>query len=188
MIEYHLVAEPPLAGTDISIGGVRLAAQTEISIVSIALPLEQETEATAALEAAYKLALPESGHSIVASDGARVVRTALDQAFILLPEIQHSPERMVSEKLLETVYTTDQTDVWAALTLEGSGAVAVLERVCPLDLDPSLFPKNAAARTMMEHLGVLIIRTDDAAFLLLSASSSAASFLHMLKTSMVNVA
>lgn len=188
MVEYHLIAEPPLAGTDISIGDVRLEAKTDMSIVSIALPLERESEAETALKAAYKIQLPESGHSLISRDGMRVIRTAIDQALILLPEMHHSPERIVSEKLKGTVYTTDQTDVWAALSLEGSGALAVLERVCPLDLDASVFPKDAAARTMMEHLGVMIIRTDDRSFLLLSASSSAASFLHMLEISMKNVA
>jgi sarcosine oxidase subunit gamma len=44
-----------------------------------------------------------------------------------------------------------------------------------------------AQRTVMEHLGVLILRTGDDAFMLLSASSSAKSFLHALETSVANV-
>ena len=59
-----------------------------------------------------------------------------------------------------------------------------LERICPLDLHPDAFGVDHAARTVMEHLGVLIIRTGEEAYLLLSASSSAGSFQHALHLSM----
>ena len=39
----------------------------------------------------------------------------------------------------------------------------------------------------MEHLGTIIIRTEQDTFLLLSASSSAGSFLHAVETSIRNV-
>ena len=44
-----------------------------------------------------------------------------------------------------------------------------------------------AARTVMEHLGVLILRTGEDDYLLLSASSSAKSFLHAVEVSLTNV-
>ena len=188
MADYQLIAEPPLAGTDVRIGTVRLLAADTLAIVSIALPLGEEAAAEKALKSSFKVALPESGQSTVAPDGARVVRTGPDQALILLPETRQSPEAFVLEKLKHTVYATDQSDVWSGLTLEGEDALAVLERICPLDLHASVFPTDAAARTVMEHLGVLIIRTGEQSFLLLSASSSAVSFLHAIETSMRNVA
>jgi sarcosine oxidase subunit gamma len=40
----------------------------------------------------------------------------------------------------------------------------------------------------MEHLGVLILRSGDDEYLLLSASSSARSFLHAVETSLRNIA
>lgn len=184
MAEYQLIAEPPLAGTDITVGSVHLTASQDMSVVSIALPLGEEDAAQKALKSAFKVALPENGHSVVSADAVRVVRTGPDQAFIVLPEYKQRPERFVSDKLKATVYTTDQSDVWTSLNLEGSGAQSVLERICPLDLDESAFPIDCAARTMMEHLGVLIIRTGASSFLLLSATSSAGSFLHMIETSM----
>lgn len=188
MADYQLIAEPPLAGTDLALGTLRLRATGELSIVSIALPLGDEAAAEKALKSAYRVPLPESGHSVVSPEGVRIVRTGADQAMVLLPEIRQSPEQYVSETLKGTVYTTDQSDVWTALTLEGTGALAVLERICPLDLHVSVFPTDAAARTLMEHLGVMIIRTREDAFMLLSASSSATSFLHAIETSMRNVA
>ena len=59
----------------------------------------------------------------------------------------------------------------------------MLERLCPLDLHESAFPVGAAQRTVMEHMGAVILREGTDEFLLLSASSSAASFLHAVKTS-----
>ncbi|MBT8415130.1 MAG: hypothetical protein KJO30_12445, partial [Boseongicola sp.] len=53
----------------------------------------------------------------------------------------------------------------------------------PLDLDPDTFPTGSAARTVMEHLGAMIVRVDDTRFWLMSARSSAMSFLHAVETS-----
>lgn len=187
MAKYELISEPPLAGTNLSIGDVRLSSEEKLSIVSLALPLGQEEEAGNALRKAYKVALPESGQSVVSPDGSRLVRTGQDQVLLLIPEVQQRPEAAVSEALKGTVYTTDQSDVWVALKLEGSNSLAALERVCPIDLHESVFPTDYAARTVMEHLGVLVIRTGDMSFTLLSASSSAESFLHIIETSAKNV-
>ena len=61
--------------------------------------------------------------------------------------------------------------------------MAALERFCPLDL--GAFPAGSVARTAMEHMGAVIAREDDApTFLLLSARSSARSFLHGLGTAL----
>ena len=70
------------------------------------------------------------------------------------------------------------------LELAGPGAIAALERICPLDLHDSAFPVGAAGRTTMEHMSAVIIRTGPDTFLLLSASSSGMSFLHALETSL----
>ncbi len=78
---------------------------------------------------------------------------------------------------------TEQTDGWAQLRLSGPGAVAGLERFCPLDL--GAFPTGSAARTVMEHMGAVIAREDDApTWLLMTARSSARSFLHALETAL----
>ena len=97
-------------------------------------------------------------------------------------------ERVVAARLNGAAYTTDQTDVWVALGLSGAARGAALERICPIDLHPDAFAVDDAARTVMEHLGVLILRTDADEYLLLSASSSARSFLHAVETSLRNIA
>lgn len=88
----------------------------------------------------------------------------------------------LADVLGDAVALTDQSDAWAALRLSGPEAPRALVRLCPLDLAPAAFPTGSAARTVMQHLAVLIAREDDApTFLLLSARSSARSFLHAVE-------
>ena len=56
-----------------------------------------------------------------------------------------------------------------------------------LDLAPGSFPEGASTRTVMEHLGTLIVRDGPDSFLLAAARSSAKSFLHAVETSAQNV-
>ncbi len=188
MAEYTLQAEPPLAGTEMEIAGVRLWAPNDLALVSLALPLGGETAAEQAVQAAYDVVLPGIGRSSLTGDGTRLMRLAPDLAFALFTHATPDAERVVAERLKGAVYTTDQTDVWVALALSGPNTRRALERICPIDLHPQVFGVDHAARTVMEHLGVLILRTGDDDYLLLSASSSAKSFLHAIEVSLRNIA
>lgn len=187
MPDFTLTSAPPLAGYDQGFGNVMLKAPADLALVSIALPLGAENAAEKAVKAAYGVALPGMGKSVRAADGARLIRMTPDQAFVLFTRATPDAERVVADKLGGHVYTTDQTDVWVGLEISGPSSRAALERICPLDLHPDAFAMDDAQRTVMEHLGVLILRTGPDTFLLLSASSSANSFLHALETSIRNV-
>ena len=67
----------------------------------------------------------------------------------------------------------DQTDAWAGLALAGPDAEAVLARLVPLDLAPQAFPEGAAARSMLRHLPLLIVRGAEGFELLVPRSSAA---------------
>jgi len=116
------------------------------------------------------------------------VRLAPDQAFILFTWAGPDAERYLAERLGDAVYLTDQTDTWCSLEVEGIDSRAALERICPVDLHPLAFAEGDAARTVMEHMGVLVLRTGPDRFLLLSAGSSAGSFLHAVRRSAENIA
>ena len=180
-----LISAPPLAGYDQNFNGVALHAPADFAVVSIALPLGHEAAAQKAIKVAFGSALPDVGKSVL-SKGVRLVRMSLDQGFVIFTHATPDAEPFVAKKLKGTAYTTDQTDVWTGLILSGAHARNVLERICPIDLHPGAFAVDDAARTLMEHLGVLIIRTDTDEFLLMSASSSAKSFLHAIETSITN--
>ncbi len=187
MPDFTLTAAPPLAGYDKTFGDLRLTAPADLAIVSLALPLGGEDAAKKAVKSAYGADLPEPGQSVMARDGARLVRLGPDAAFVIFTHATPDAETVVSGRLKGKAYTTDQTDVWTGLELDGPRSRAALERICPLDLHPDAFAEGDAARTVMEHLGTLIIRTGQDRFLLLSASSSAGSFLHAVETSIENV-
>lgn len=186
MPEFKLISTPPLAGYDQTFGATRLHAPADLAIVSLAFPVGDEKAALAAVKSAYGTDMPEPGGSVVAKDSARLVRLGADQGFVIFTHATPDAERAVAKRLNGAAYTTDQTDVWTGLELAGPGGRAALGRICPIDLHPDAFAIGHAARTVMEHLGTLIIRADDDAFLLLSASSSAKSFLHAVETSLSN--
>ena len=90
-------------------------------------------------------------------------------------------------RYLEGMVSARNQNVWVALDISGPKARDALERICPIDLHDDAFAIMDLARTTMEHLGVIILRTDEERWRLLSASSSARSFLHALETSVKNV-
>jgi len=183
--DFTLTSAPPLMGYDQSFEGVSLIAPADLSVVSVALPLGGEAVAQKAIKTAYGSALPDVGKSLLSKD-VRLVRMSLDQGFLIFTRATPDAEPYVAKKLKGAAYTTDQTDVWTGLILSGPKARTVLERICPIDLHDQAFAIHDAARTTMEHLGVLIIRIGEDEFLLMSASSSAHSFLHAIETSIHN--
>ncbi|MEM6587883.1 MAG: sarcosine oxidase subunit gamma [Pseudomonadota bacterium] len=188
MVKFNLVSAPPLAGYHQAFGGVTLHAPEDLAIVNMAVPLGGDARALKAVNTGYGVDLPELGKSVETKKGAaRLVRLSPDQAFVIFTHPAPDAEDVVTKRVKKAMYLTDQTDVWTGLEINGPGALAALERVCPIDLNPGAFAMGDAARTVMEHLGVLIIRTGEDRYLLLSASSSAGSFLHMLETSIRNV-
>jgi methylglutamate dehydrogenase subunit D len=186
--DFTLTATSALGGYDRDHDGIRLRELTDLAIVSVALPLGGEADAAKAIESALGSALPPVGQSVMSADRrTRLARLGRDQLFVFFTNPQADAEQVIAAKLNRTAYTTDQSDTWVALEISGLNARAALARICPLDLHPDAFATGSAARTVMEHLGTLILRTGPDTFTVLSASSSAGSFLHALKVSVRNV-
>ena len=186
MADFTLTAASPLAGYDQTSGGIRLRNVTDLALVSIALPLGGGGDS--AVEHAFGMALPPVGKSQMSQDGTtRLARLGRDQLMALFAHASPDAESLIAAKLNGQAYTTDQTDVWVGLEMSGGPTRTALERICPIDLHPDTFGVDQVARTVMEHLGAVIIRTGEESYLLLSASSSAGSFLHALEISIRNV-
>ena len=177
-----LTPAPILGGYDRSFGDLRLRERTDLALVSLAIPQGGDAAAKKAIKSAFKLALPDPSRS-AASKTHRLIRTAPDQAMLVFDDTSANAEPAVRITLKGACYTTLQTDAWVVLSLSGPQARTVLERLCPLDLHDAAFPVDAAARTVMEHMGAMIVHVGPDSFLLLSASSSAGSFLHAVETS-----
>jgi heterotetrameric sarcosine oxidase gamma subunit len=183
--DVALKAEPFLGGYRENFGTVELVEIVDLSIVSLAIPLDGLAIFTKAIKAILGLAIPKPGTTQSADAGIHLLRTSPDQLLLLLHDTI-APSDVVSG-IGTSGYCTDQSDNWVTLRLKGPMARTALERICPIDIDPEVFPKGAFARTSMEHLGAFIISEGDYSYLLLSASSSAGSFLHAIKTSIQNV-
>lgn len=189
MPSLQLDAEPCLGGFHETIGGTALAEVTDFAIVSIAIPQGGDAAFEAALAKAYDLKRPAPGRSTLSSDGsARCLWTSADQLFLLLEDSSPNAAADVRKELGGTAYVTLQSDNWVALHLAGEKARDALERICPIDLHPAAFAEGQVARTAMEHMGAFVLRNGVDSYLLLSASSSALSFLHAVETSLRNVA
>ncbi len=187
MAEFVLSARAALDGYDARFEGVDLHEVTGLAIVSMAIPLAGEQAFSQALKPAFGIALPDVGKSHVCRDATtRIMRLGQDQLFALFAHDGAEPCQVINAKLGGVAYLTDQSDVWVVLELSGVRARRVLERIAMVDLHPDVFGVDDLARTTMEHLGTIIIRTGPDVFLLLSAASSARSFLHSVEISIKN--
>ncbi len=182
MAEITLHAAPVLGGVDTRIGENRIVERSDLALVSVATPQGGEAALDAALRRGWKLDKPSPTRSTRAGE-VHALSIAPDQMMLIFPHDRADAEPVVRGRLDGSGYTTDQTDVWVALSISGPDTLAALARLCPLNLDPGAFPDGASARTAMEHMGAIILRLGDDRFLLLSASSSATSFLHAVETS-----
>jgi len=178
-----LTAAPFLGGYGKSTGGTRLRERDDLALVSLAMPMRGKTALTKAFRNSFGLSMPSPTRA-TETDGIRLIQTSPDQFMLIFAHATPDAAAHVASRLGDTAYLTEQTDGWVRLELAGPGAIAALERICPLDLHDSAFPVGAAGRTTMEHMSAVIIRTGPDTFLLLSASSSGMSFLHALETSL----
>lgn len=172
----ELIAKSALGGRSLTLGGATLAEADPGPITSIAV-YPGAAKAMAKGLKALGLAMP-APNSFVEKKGARIVWTGREQAFLM----------GVEAPALEGAAVTDQSDGWAMLTLAGAAAVDVLARLVPLDLRLAAFPVGQVARSGLNHMNAVILRTGDDAFAILVFRSMARTAWHELETTMHMVA
>ena len=168
-----LTTTTAFSGLPLTIGRVTLTAFDPGPVTSVApYPGRDLSRALA------PLAFPQPG-AISEAAGLRLVWAGRDLAFLM---------GGAAPDLTGLAATTDQTDGWAWLTLAGRDAVAVLARLCPLDLRAAVFPPGRSARSLVGHMQAIVIRTGSEAFELAVFRSMAGSLLHDLTGAMRGVA
>ena len=172
----------PLGGHDARIGGLRIA-ERPLAVVSIAVMRGADAAFERALAEAYGAARPEPGR-FTEGEGRMLLWSAPEQMLMVWEDGHPDASRTVRAALGDASYVTLQTDAFACIEVTGP-AIPALERICPLDL--ARMEPGHGARTMMEHMGAYVLRTR-AGWLLMSASSSARSFLHAVEVSARNAA
>lgn len=186
MANISLKTEPFLGGFSKDFGGVTLEEVVDVSLMSIAQPLKGHSALTKAVKVGWGCAMPIPGRSAQTKDGKQHLLCLGADNFLAISTGKIAVDTM-AKQLGKAGYYTDQSDNWVVLRIAGPMALTALERICPIDLNPDVFPTGAIARTSMEHLGTIILRQGSDEFLVMSASSSAASFLHAITTSIENI-
>ena len=191
-----LTAQSPLGGYEMITDGASLIEVIGLSMVSVA-PL-------AGSQAAFQTAMVKLFRSGKSDSPEPSATMALDrsgkQNCILMPSAQNqwflcfdddgtdpmdAAKALLGKSLSKQMAMTNQSDSWVILALSGQQSRQTLARICPIDCDVSAMPVGTTARTSMGHLGAIVSRRPDKSdhqpcFWLLSARSSAASFLQAI--------
>ena len=186
MPDITLTPTSPLDGLVLRIGANQIVERSELALTSVAITLGQGDVLARRFQELWGLSLPGACLTSIAGDW-RAVSMTEDQILLMSPGDGSAVEREVRNRLEGIGYTTNQTDAWVCLEVSGPDTPAALERICPINLAAGAFPETASSRTVMEHMGALVIRTGPEHFLLCSASSSARSFEEAIETSYRNV-
>lgn len=175
-----LQATMALGGRMLETGSVSVSEPVNRALVSVAFAASDRER----IGAAFGSPLPAVGLSQSSSHAGTVLGLQIDQVWCLLEHTGDAMDKTIAATLGDTrgMYLTDQSDAWAILALSGSASIHVLERLCPLDLELAVFPVGSVARTVMEHVGVIILRTHNDRFELITPRSSSTSFMHAIET------
>ena len=162
-------AEPETA----TIGTFTIAERVDTALASLAIRRGRSADVAAAATDAG-IPLPPPGR----------YETAKLAAFWLAPEMWmiEAPYGDLRGQLLaifgDAASITEQTDAWARFDLTGADLLALMERLCNVDLDRA--DDGMATRTVIDHLGCYLIRRDAQVITLYGPRSSAQALHHAL--------
>ena len=188
MVDFHLTAKTPLGGVDRQYDGLSLSEVSGSALVSIAFPREERPNLADALARAFGAGLPSAGQSADGTGGMmQFLGLQADLVFVLFDEPAGDPAAAIGDALDHAGYTTDLSDAWAMLRINGPRVYALLERISPVDLHPDRAGEGAVVRTVAEHIDSIIYHEGGDSFLLMSPRSMAKSFLHTMEASIRNI-
>lgn len=107
--------------------------------------------------------------------------TAPEMWFVEAPYATHELiADLLKTALGDTASITEQTDAWIAFDLAAPDLSPLLERLC--NVDYATVPNGYATRTVIEHLGVYLIKHGHGTARIYGPRSSAESLLHAIET------
>lgn len=173
-----LIAQSPCAGLlPRTIGQLTLSEVVPDHITAIGPFAGQMDAVSAAMKMALGVGFPAPNRMLGAGD-TRAIWCGKDQAVVLGPDPVAPAGAMV----------VDQSDAWAIVRLEGADAVAVLQRLTPIDLRAGVFEPGHTARTLLGHMTVSITRLDSDLFEVMAMRSMAGTLVHELAQAAEGVA
>jgi len=185
---YTLTKLTPLDGARHEFDGLSISEITDKSLVMLAIPSDKSQDVAGALNSSCGLSIPDMCRSAVSDDGSITLwRLQKNQLMVYFSYPEDGAESYLIDKFNAPAYYTDQSDTWAMIRVSGVESCKVLERICPLDLDPNIFSVGSVSRTVMEHIGTIIYKDNKDSFVLLTMRSFAISMMHALEVSAKNV-
>ena len=177
-------------------GDTTLHEINSLCIVSLAIPAGKRQALNSQLQKHWNVSIPDTGTCVRGSDtqlASEETSFALfglqkEQCLMLIDSAAIDPAEAlprIHELLGNDAYIVDLSDSFVVLEVKGRLMLPALERICMLDL--SSFNEGVVARTVMEHLSVIIERPAADCVRLYSPRSSAVSFLEAVRVSIQNV-
>ena len=172
------------AAETVEIGPYRIVERFDVALASLAMRRGQEKGFAAA---AKKLGVPLPGAS--RHEAGKVYSAFWTTPEMWLVEADFATHEDIVAALKpgfgETASITEQTDAWVRFDVTGAGLERLFERLTNLDL--AKLPDGFASRTVIEHLGVYLIRHAAGSVTLYGPRSSAQGLLHALEVTAKSV-
>ena len=174
-----LETNPFNATLPMEIGATRIE-MADLGPVTAILPYNGREDALSeALARHHGIGWPKPRRSVIKGE-ARIVWSGMEQAMLI--------GVAADGRLGEHAALIDQSDAWAAVRISGEASRDVLARLCPLDLNPQVFRRGHAARSLIGHMSSLIHREGDTRYLVMTFRSMADTLAHELQEAMTSVA
>lgn len=173
---FKLSPKSALGGAAHTYAGCEISELSGVEIVSIASN-QSVADFAATVKNALGGAAPKPGNWTKIR-GGKLLWSRPSEYFALLDGVDDQLDETLAEKFGAETYLTLQTDAWTCLTISGARTLGVLERFIALDL------RNAGVgfctRSTAQHMSVIILKTGENAFTLITPRSSSCSFFDAL--------
>ncbi len=161
--------------------GLTIAENADMALASLAGRRGRADDLDRACRDLFGVTMPGPGRS-ASGQTFTVIWTGPEQWFVEAPFATHEDiARILKDKLQDAASVTEQTDGWVRFDVTGARACDVFERLCALNVRQ--MQAGDASRTLIEHLGCLVIcRGQSQQFSVLGPRSAARSLHHALTT------
>ena len=170
----RLIAKTPCAGLlPVCVNGTTLSELTPAAVTSVMPGRDADLSM---FKNATGCTFPTPNRT-TGKEAARAIWTGPSQCLFVGPEIGDLPG----------FATTDQSDGWAVMRLEGADIEQIMARLTAIDMRRTVIKRGHTARTQLGHMQLSITRTGENRFDLLVFRSMAQTAIHEIATVMQNL-
>ncbi|MBL9048691.1 MAG: sarcosine oxidase subunit gamma [Tabrizicola sp.] len=163
----------------VEIGPLRISERLDVALASVAARRGRMADLAKTAKAAG-IPLPEPARH-QSGEPYSTFWVAPEMWFVEAPYSSHELiADLLKTALGDAASVTEQTDAWVVFDLAAPNLSPVLERLCNVDFQ--VVAEGYATRTVMEHLGVYLIKRGPGSARIYGPRSSAESLLHALET------